>query len=106
VIQIPPWLLIVVAVWVIAFGAFRFHLARKKRNEDPDSDRPNFRQSGFYAQSPRRHTVFGALYIVMGGILVAMAFGWKPPILGGCTDEVTPAEKNTETTIEVESTDR
>lgn len=104
-IQIPPWLLIVVAIWVIAFGVFRLYIARKKRaenKEEPDPNRPNFRKSGFYAQSPRRHTVFGALYLLMGGVLVAMAFGWKPPIFGqGCTD-TGPAQES-DTTIEVES---
>jgi hypothetical protein len=38
----------------------------------------------------------------MGGVLVAMAFGWKPPIFGqGCTD-TGPAQES-DTTSEVES---
>lgn len=105
-IQIPPWLLIAVAVWVIVFGLFRLHLARKKRAEqaNPNPERPNFRKTGFYAQSARRHTIFGGLYLLMGGILVAMAFGWKPPILGqGCSGGDDGPDKGGDTTIEVES---
>lgn len=97
--QIPPWLLIVVALWVIAFGVFRFYLARERRRE-PATDRPNFRKKGFYAQSPRRHTAFGALYLMMGAALIAMAFGWKPPLGGrGCGDPGPSSEPDT--TIEV-----
>lgn len=103
-IQIPPWLLVLVAVWVIAFGVFRFHLARKKRADlaDPNPDKPNFRKAGFYAQSPRRHVVFGALYLVMGGVLIAMAFGWKPPILGGGCSDADSSGRGGGSTIQVE----
>ena len=101
--NVPPWLLVVVAIWVIAFGLFRFYLARERRRE-PEPDRPNFRQKGFYAQSPRRHAVFGVLYLLMGGVLIAMAFGWQPPIMGrGCSD-AQPAAEPAETTIEVQPT--
>lgn len=103
-LQIPPWLLIVVAVWVIAFGVFRFYLARERRAE-PEPDKPNFRKKGFYAQSPRRHMFFGGLYLLMGGVLVAMAFGWTPPIMGqGCGDEAPSPAESSETTIDVEPT--
>lgn len=98
--KVPPWLLVVVAIWVIAFGVFRFYLARERRKE-VEPDRPNFRKKGFYAQSSRRHTFFGALYLLMGGVLIAMAFGWQPPIMGqGCAKE--PAADAPDTTIEVQ----
>ena len=86
-ITIPRWLLFLVATWVLAFGTFRLFVARQRRRaqKEPDSDRPNFRRKGFYAQSPRRHLAFGVLYLLMGGVLVAMGFGWQPPVLGsGC----------------------
>jgi hypothetical protein len=80
----PRWLLFLVATWVIAFGVYRIVIATRGR--PADDDRPNFRQKGLYARSPRSHALLGALYVVLGVILVAMGFGWVPPVAGadGC----------------------
>jgi hypothetical protein len=115
VITVPSWLLFLVAIWVIAFGAFRLHVARQRKRaaENPDPERPDFRKRGFYAQSPRRHAVFGVLYLMMGAVLVAMGLGWQPPVMGtGCdggtameadpVPERTTTEPAAETAIEVE----
>jgi len=90
--SIPRWLFFVVAVWVIAFGAYRIVVAAKKLKEPPEPDRPNFRRRGLYALAPRTHIIFGAVYLLLGACLVAMGFGWQPAA-SGCLGEP-PAEKS------------
>ena len=93
-INIPRWLVFLVAFWVIVFGAFRIYIAKQKLKE-PDPDRPNFRKGGLYAQSRRRHIVFGCAYLLLGAVLVAMGFGVKLPIYG---DEDSPEATQPEAT--------
>ena len=89
--MIPRWLLFLVAAWVIAFGVYRLRVARQKRDADPE--RPSFSRKGMFGRSPRSHIVFGVLYILLGGALVAMGFGWQPMIdPAGCAGDT--AERN------------
>lgn len=91
--MIPRWLLFLVAAWVIAFGVYRLRVARQKRDTASDPERPNFARKGMFGRSPRSHVVFGVLYILLGGALVAMGFGWKPMIdPAGCAGDT--AERN------------
>ena len=86
---IPRWIFFLVAVWVIAFGVFRIVVAvRRQRLAAADPDRPNFMKRGLYALSPRTHILFGVVYILLGGCLVAMGFGWQPG--SGCLGEQPP----------------
>jgi hypothetical protein len=87
---VPRWLLFLVAAWVMAFGVYRLRVATAKRERDADADpdRPNFSRKGLYARSPRSHILFGVLYLLLGGALVAMGFGWKPAIdPAGCAGD-------------------
>lgn len=89
--MIPRWLLFLVAAWVIAFGVYRLRFALQKRDRDADPERPNFSRKGLYGRSQRSHIVFGVLYLLLGGALVAMGLGWKPMIdpagCGGDTEQ-------------------
>src|SRR5687767_4130058 len=81
--MVPRWLLFLVAAWVIAFGVFRIWVGARGRPSVVEG--PNFRRKGLYARTPRSHMLFGALYLIMGGFLVATGFGWKPPLdMAGC----------------------
>jgi hypothetical protein len=87
--MLPPWIFFLVAVWVIAFGVFRIVVAVRRSRLTADSDRPNFMKRGLYALSPRTHILFGAVYILLGGCLVAMGLGWQPG--SGCLgNQATP----------------
>jgi len=87
-INLPPWLVFLVAFWVIVFGVFRLYIAKNKlKNERLDEEnprRPNFRRGGLYAQSRRRHIVFGFAYLALGVVLIAMGFGVRFPTLSSC----------------------
>lgn len=75
--SIPRWLLFLVAAWVIAFGLFRVYIAVRPRRGSV-AQGPNFMRRGLYARAPRTHGLFGALYVLLGGFLIATGFGWTP----------------------------
>ncbi len=100
-LQIPRWLVFLVAAWVIVFGIFRIYVAIQ-RGKPEDPERPNFRRKGLYAQSPKRHIVFGVLYVALGGVLIAMGLGYNIPMLGqGCSGNANQAEPATGRSIEI-----
>lgn len=79
--KIPPWVVFLVAGWVLLWGAYRIGFALRQRKRlavatGDDGDRPSFRKKGLWAQSPRRHMLFGCLYLILGCYLVAMGFGY------------------------------
>jgi hypothetical protein len=77
-VSIPRWLLFLVAAWVIAFGVFRIVVALRRRPAEGQG--PNFMRRGLYARAPRTHIIFGALYVLLGGFLIATGFGWAPVV--------------------------
>jgi hypothetical protein len=83
VISIPPWVLFAVAAWVILFGLYRLRLAFRK---PPAEDDPNYHQKGLFAGNPRRHFLFGVVYLILGTYLILAGLG-KNPALGGCASE-------------------
>jgi uncharacterized membrane protein len=93
-VALPAWIFFLVAVWVITFGVFRIVMAVKRSKlASKDPDRPNFMKRGLYALSPRTHILFGIVYIVLGGCLVAMGFGWQPG--SGCLGKQAPPTGDT-----------
>jgi hypothetical protein len=91
---LPAWVFFLVAVWVIAFGVFRIVVAVKRaRLAAAEPDRPNLMKRGLYALSPRTHILFGVVYILLGGTLVAMGFGWQPG--SGCLGNQAPPASDT-----------
>ena len=81
VLLLPPWIPLLIGLWVIAFGVFRFYLAFKLSKPIPEN-RPNFRRKGYYARKPRTHVLFGIGYIVLGAYCLAMAGGYSLSFLG------------------------
>ena len=92
-INLPRWLIFLVAFWVIVFGAFRIYIAKQKL-KDETSPKPPVRKGGLYAQSRRRHILFGFAYLALGGVLIAMGLGVEIPTLANCSgDKANKAEK-------------
>ncbi len=72
---IPRWVIFVVAFWVMSFGAYRMSIAvRKIRHRN--QPRANLQTKGLWAQSARRQLLFGTLYLILGGYLIVMGFGY------------------------------
>lgn len=94
---LPRWLLFGVAAWVIAFGVFRIAIALRP----PRVDGPNFRRKGLFGRAPRSHVLFGVVYLILGGFLIATGLGWAPAAdLAGCAgnqDSVERPDSHTET---------
>jgi hypothetical protein len=77
-VTIPRWVLVFVAFWVLAWGAYRVNLGIKKlraRKAAPDPDRPSFRKKGLFARGPRTDILYGIVFLILGAYLTAMGFG-------------------------------
>jgi hypothetical protein len=74
-VRIPIWLTLGVAALVIAFGAYRIHIALTRRGE---ADARAKARGGLYAMGRRTHFLIGIVYLLLGGGLVATSFGWNP----------------------------
>lgn len=72
--HVPQWLALTIAAAVILFGIFRIHLATGGM---PDEERAK-RRRGMYAMPRWQHGLIGALFILVGGALIATALGWNP----------------------------
>lgn len=68
---VPPWLTLMVAGMVIAFGLYRLRMAFRSKEEDERARR----RKGLYGLPRRRQAVFGILYLILGGILLADLLG-------------------------------
>lgn len=81
--RVPLWLTLLVAAFVIFFGAYRIAMARRS---DADDARARAR-GGLYGMSRRTHFLVGTVYLLLGAGLVAGAFGWSPlaGLFGGKT---------------------
>jgi len=75
--RVPVWLTLGVALLVCVFGLYRMRLAFRSDEED---ERARARK-GLYAMGRRTHFLIGVVYLLLGGALVATAFGWNP--IGG-----------------------
>lgn len=79
----PRWIYFVVAFWVLAFGVFRLYLATTRNRRGVDG-RPDHMKRGLFARSARTHALYGVVYLLLGGYLVAIGLGYGPSIRGGC----------------------
>lgn len=77
-VRIPVWFALTVAVFVMLFGAYRIRLGLTMSADQQAEAR---KRRGRYAMGKRFHLFIGAVYILMGIGLAAMAVGWHP--LGG-----------------------
>jgi hypothetical protein len=74
-VKIPVWLALVVAAFVVVFGAYRIKLGLTM---SPDQEEAAKKRGGLYGMGKRFHLFIGVIYILMGAALTAMAFGWHP----------------------------
>ncbi len=71
----PLWLVITVGSLVVLFGLYRVRLAFRTPEEE-DTAR---QRGGIYGYSRKRQFLYGAIYVVLGAMLLAGAFGLKMP---------------------------
>jgi hypothetical protein len=72
---LPVWLVFTVGATVIVFGAFRLRLAfRSSKAEDVARSK-----GGMFGYPRRTHGLFGAVYILMGLLLILGALGVRMP---------------------------
>lgn len=79
---IPRWLVFVLAAWVSVFGAYRLWVAFKKDGKDPK--RSHWNQISVFGRSKRAHAIYGVLYLLLGGMLIATGLGVDMPFAKGC----------------------
>lgn len=98
VVRIPVWLALTVAAFVIIFGVYRIRLGLTQTAEQEEAAK---KRGGLYGMGKRFHLFVGVVYIVMGGMLTAMAFGWQP--LGNMIgpDTATPTKDKAPTSVTV-----
>jgi hypothetical protein len=72
--HVPQWLALLIAGAVILFGVFRLYLAIG----GPSDEERSTARRGLYAMSRRQHGLTGVLFLLVGGALIATAFGWNP----------------------------
>jgi hypothetical protein len=72
---VPPWLTFLVAGMVIFFGLYRLWFALRA----PSQEASAVPRKGLYGLPRRRHFLYGVLYLLLGGMLIAGALGY--PIL-------------------------
>lgn len=70
---LPSWVTFLVAAMVIAFGVYRIWIAM--RSEDAETRARQ--KKGLYALPRRTHFLFGLLYLLLGGFLIAAGLGYK-----------------------------
>ena len=90
--RVPIWLTLGVAAFVIAFGVHRIRLAFRSEAEQERAKA----KGGMYGLSKRTHLIVGAVYLLLGGALVATSFGWNPiaGLWGVKTTTVMPSPGN------------
>jgi hypothetical protein len=74
-VRIPVWLALAVAAFVVIFGVYRIKLGLTLTAEQEEAAK---KRGGLYGMGKRFHLFIGAIYILMGVALTAMAFGWQP----------------------------
>jgi hypothetical protein len=72
-LRLPVWVPLVVGLLVTLFGLYRIRIGFRS---DADNTRARER-GGLYAMGRRRHLLLGVIYVLMGGMLIATAFGVK-----------------------------
>ena len=77
--HVPFWLPLAFAVLVITFGLYRIRLATKKEPPPAEGEvKRSMMGGGLYKMRPRTHLLIGIIYLMLGGALIATAFGWNP----------------------------
>lgn len=81
-ISLPPWVPCLVGALVALFGVYRLRLfftTKPRAGATPDAAAEDAARrqprGGLYAFSRRTHLLFGVVYLLMGAMLIASAFG-------------------------------
>jgi len=70
---LPSWVTFLVAALVIGFGGYRIWIAFRPE----DAEARARQRKGLYALPRRTHFLFGLLYLLLGGFLIAAGLGYK-----------------------------
>lgn len=70
--QLPRWVVFLVAAWVILFGAYRIYIGFR-RPKDGEA-----KKGGMWGLPKRTHFLVGVIYLILGTFLILSAFGWRP----------------------------
>ena len=70
---LPSWVTFLVAAMVMSFGGYRIWIAM--RGEEAEERARQKR--GLYSLPRRTHFLFGVLYLILGGFLIAAGLGFK-----------------------------
>ena len=79
---LPRWLVFILATWVIVFGGYRLWVAF--RREGKAEGKSHWNQVSVFGRTKRAHAIYGAMYLLLGAMLVATGFGVKMPFAQGC----------------------
>jgi hypothetical protein len=83
--RVPVWLTLGIALAAFLFGAYRIRLGLRSDDADPQARSAR----GLHAMGRRTHVLMGIVYLLLGGLLIAMSFGWNP--VGGMFGPATSA---------------
>ena len=72
--RVPVWLTLGVAALVLIFGVYRIRMSLRSDEDDAKAKA----RKGLYAMGRRTHLLIGIVYLLLGGALVAVSFGWNP----------------------------
>jgi hypothetical protein len=73
--RVPVWLTLGIALLAFVWGAYRIRIAF--RSDDAD-ERARDGKRGLFALGRRTHLLFGIVYLLLGGALLATSLGWNP----------------------------
>lgn len=72
--NLPRWVVFLVAAWVILFGGYRIFIAFRSKEKD-ERER---RRGGMWGMPRRTHFLVGTIYLILGTFLILSAVGWRP----------------------------
>ena len=75
VVTFPSWVFWLLGGLVAAFGLFRLRLGFRSAEAEEEATR----KGGLYGRGRRIHLLYGAIYIALGGMLIATGMGMKMP---------------------------
>ena len=72
--RLPAWLTLTCAAMVILWGLYRIRLGIRSRAAEAKARE----KKGLFGMPGRTHVLYGIIYLLLGGGLVAITFGWNP----------------------------
>ena len=72
--RLPAWLTLTCAAMVILWGLYRIRLGFRSRAAEAKARE----KKGLFGMPGRTHVLYGIIYLLLGGGLVAITLGWNP----------------------------